>query len=550
MGYSNDQFYNLPNSEQNIRRGSPLAGTVKSNKKFDYPSNKIRTVSRNPSGDLLITTRELKKGYIRNFKTTYQSGIETAVTPLVRCDFQFNPTSLQQAVSMRTDVLNIFQQSPVEITQPLASQTQFAFQLLFDRSYTYNNESDEAVSEQSLGNYDLPNIGVLHDIRLLYSIIGQGINEDMVAAALNSARNTIIAEQMSENALNEEAGGTTTEVSVPVDFDDKAGTYFNANVGNSGFLIPLPVRVVFSSLYMVDGYVTSSSIVFSKFSSTYVPLQCMVNLEMQALYIGFAKERTFLTTNLDEATKEIEQRVEDAKNAVEAASSILPNYRPKLKYRIRSKGSKPKYTDKYLAYLVDAETGEEEGSEKIEKRYVNLSIESDTENDPIDTLLINNSTATAVSIIFSVNFYKCNNSITQNALVELFKTDADVTTEEIEAVGTGVQLVSQSSVTHVITSSSEWRALLRINTSPSNNDYDFSYSSHTAAESPGNIEYMFDDENGRFGFFVNKPEASLVVSLGAGAATYTYRFNPFIGEGNAGSTLGEATVSSQLIVGP
>lgn len=73
------------------------------------------------------------------------------------------------------------------------------------------------------------------------------------------------------------------------------------NESNRAFLIPNPVRVVFSSLYMVDGYVTAVNLLFTKFSRNMVPVTATLSIQMEARYIGFAREKTFLTQILEQA---------------------------------------------------------------------------------------------------------------------------------------------------------------------------------------------------------------------------------------------------------
>ena len=69
----------------------------------------------------------------------------------------------------------------------------------------------------------------------------------------------------------------------------------NAALGNSAFLSPMPIRIVFSSLFMVEGFVTSSAVAFQKFSKTMVPTVCTVTLNVQAMYFGFARKKSFLS---------------------------------------------------------------------------------------------------------------------------------------------------------------------------------------------------------------------------------------------------------------
>lgn len=100
------------------------------------------------------------------------------------------------------------------------------------------------------------------------------------------------------------SGKTTSDSQdqVPISFDSrKATSAANANFGNSAFLVSLPVRIVFSSLFMVEGYITATTVTFNKFNPNMVPTQCVVGVTMQALYIGFAREKTYLTTTLASA---------------------------------------------------------------------------------------------------------------------------------------------------------------------------------------------------------------------------------------------------------
>jgi hypothetical protein len=99
--------------------------------------------------------------------------------------------------------------------------------------------------------------------------------------------------------------------------DGSASFSFNAdeftktvkkNYGNAAFLSPLPIRIVFSSLFMVEGFVTTSSVQFIKFTSNYVPTICKVTLNIRALYIGFAKEKAYLTDALDTAVEDAQEK--------------------------------------------------------------------------------------------------------------------------------------------------------------------------------------------------------------------------------------------------
>jgi hypothetical protein len=97
------------------------------------------------------------------------------------------------------------------------------------------------------------------------------------------------------------ADGTSDSQDAPEEFNvtDARNAIYN-NFGNSAFLVSMPIRIVFSSLFMVEGYVTATMVTFNKFNANMVPTQCTVGIQMQALYIGFARKDTFLTLTLAE----------------------------------------------------------------------------------------------------------------------------------------------------------------------------------------------------------------------------------------------------------
>jgi hypothetical protein len=97
------------------------------------------------------------------------------------------------------------------------------------------------------------------------------------------------------------ADGTSDSQDTPEEFNvaDARKAIYN-NFGNSAFLVSMPIRIVFSSLFMGEGYVTSTMVTFNKFNANMVPTQCTVGIQMQALYIGFARKDTFLTLTLKE----------------------------------------------------------------------------------------------------------------------------------------------------------------------------------------------------------------------------------------------------------
>jgi fermentation-respiration switch protein FrsA (DUF1100 family) len=124
------------------------------------------------------------------------------------------------------------------------------------------------------------------------------------------------------------ADGTSDAQDIPEEFDvaDAQKALYN-NFGNSAFLVSLPVRIVFSSLFMVEGYITSTTVTFNKFNANMVPTQCSVGIQMQALYIGFARKDTFLTLTLKEGLDAAQAALEasggqDSDPEIAAAESI------------------------------------------------------------------------------------------------------------------------------------------------------------------------------------------------------------------------------------
>jgi hypothetical protein len=172
-----------------------------------------------------------------------------------------------------------------------------------------NGGGNSSVSEDPWARLGPDQVGVLHDLSSLYSIIGVGVSEYMENRALNAAQEYI------GTAIDTLVDRKTTEITsddtVGLDADQERADYRQAatdflglNRGNTAFLLPLPVRVVFSSLYIVEGLVQDFNVLFTKFSTNMVPMQCSVTVTFEAKYIGFAKKDTFFTDVLDKARAE------------------------------------------------------------------------------------------------------------------------------------------------------------------------------------------------------------------------------------------------------
>lgn len=305
-GYHNDQFFNLgaaaePGSAQKVDGQSTFVPLRADNAIFSYPDNQIRTEDHTGRRN-----QTLKKGYIRSMLTSNNG----AKVSLRKCQFQFNPTTLQQSVSSNTSMLNFLQQDPAQYAQPMPGNVNFSFTLFFDRSLEVNNAKSTVVSNPNV-NADLwrdnspGQVGVLHDLSAFFGVVGQGLNKSQIEYMQGVLQDTVTAEANSSTAEDSVTQGEKALSNIK--------GFLDINLGNSAFLLPVPVRVVFSSLYIVEGLVTNTTVAFTKFSSTLVPMQCSVTVTMEAKYIGFAKAKTFFTETLAQREQmELEAKQEAA----------------------------------------------------------------------------------------------------------------------------------------------------------------------------------------------------------------------------------------------
>ena len=244
-----------------------------------------------------------------------------------RVNFQFNPEYLERAVKQEMGTMNPLLQNPANLTQSVPGTAKFGFSLMFNRElevqrgalkgkqlkFDYENPDFETLYKSA----DPETIGVLADLLIFDSIIGQGISPDTVEA-INAFTNNIVnaanavktsvqkldknGEPMYEKDPNDPTGTSY----IPVMVDQAGDTPFvslmdNLNFGNSAFLNPLPVRIVFSDYFMVEGLITASTVGFQKFSKDLIPTVCTVNVAVDALYLGFAQRKAYLTNQLSVA---------------------------------------------------------------------------------------------------------------------------------------------------------------------------------------------------------------------------------------------------------
>jgi hypothetical protein len=319
--YATNQFYNFGNYEPGI--GKPTSRTAQDNPKFIWPNNVNKNAVVGPSG-----TTAIQRGYMKMITSAYGDTLSaTDILHNRRLHFQFNPDTLTRMVSARNDIQMWQNQDPFQFTQPIPGDANFSFDLLFNReaelaSASYRNQNGNIVKNDKAANlsrkviesngaghpsgrkvttkfednpYDpswVTDIGVLADLMVFDQIIGQGMNSGLINAIVTRAQEVTTAYNIANPG-----GGTEDEEDKEIPFDKtKTETFLGTNIGNSAFLIAQPIRVVFSSSFMVEGFVTSTAVVFNKFNASMVPTQCQISVQMQAMYIGFANKDTYLTT--------------------------------------------------------------------------------------------------------------------------------------------------------------------------------------------------------------------------------------------------------------
>lgn len=317
MGYAEDQFFQIPGSDALVDQ---VLGTT--NPPFLFPGGTRKVLST--SGKMVDKT--VQRGFIRMLADSFNNDLLTDTSAVAtmgakRLFFQFNPATLSNSVQMRSDVYSPMLQDPSQFTLPIPGNSTFYFSLQFDRqkeinrrgqisqtpgsvpvvdqeagpggtSLTPNNDTTTQNFGDLLAGADPRDVGVLADIRMLGEIVGMGITQDMV--------NFVLAQGEVYNSYQ------SSEETEPTEFDSSsAGTFLGSNFGNQAFLFPNPIRIVFSSLYQVDGFITSIAITHAKFNEAMVPVTCGVDIGVDVRYLGFAKAETFLTQSLESAAPQV-----------------------------------------------------------------------------------------------------------------------------------------------------------------------------------------------------------------------------------------------------
>ena len=324
--YRSDQFY----GGFKEKRGST------DNPPFLYPGGTAPTFTGPDS------RKKVDRGYIKSLvgsNSSIWTNLQLDKTNVPNSDafnskmwFQFNPSQLLQSVQMSEASMVPILMDAGQLTQPIPGNQTISFDILLDRQMEMQGKTNIQKSNQAERNpeaysstpnnvdssSDPADIGVLADLKVLYGIIGQGLSNDQIQlynaiAARSKASSTDTSTAASVSAAN------------PPVIPNSSG---NINAGNFAFLVPLPVRVLFSSLFMVDGFITSSSILYTKFNANMVPMQCTVTLSMQAVYFGFARQDTLLTQKLSTSTVQTSSSTSTTNagaNGPDAATSSLLN---------------------------------------------------------------------------------------------------------------------------------------------------------------------------------------------------------------------------------
>jgi hypothetical protein len=331
--YSTNQFYGFNGTD-----GSPdpmgIARANIDNPPFLYPKKQYM--------DSAGRTHTVQRGYMRSLLTDPAIDL-SGEADARRVFFQFNPVALQRSVQQMPGAMNPLLQDPAQLTQPVPGTATFAFELFFNREHEVNAGYNEGSTDWLM----LPNgkqalvseVGVLADLMMLDSITGQGISEDLIKTLISYSKSQYISAnkditdkiKAAKKRGDKDAAKTYQPLTAPT--DAQMQKIFKANLGNTAFLNPQPFRVMFSALFMVEGIANSIDVVFQKFSRTMVPTQCKVTINMQAMYLGFAKRNTLLYDALSQKAAAV---VAEATPGDKATVAALNNGVLGFKYQMRT----------------------------------------------------------------------------------------------------------------------------------------------------------------------------------------------------------------------
>ena len=242
-----------------------------------------------------------------------------------KLNFQFNPDSLNRSVTARTDTQLWINQSPTQLMQPGIGDMNWGWTMLFNREAEVTNNYIDRLKRTAVdlegrntSNLDVyaeggmtgtsaaaAQLGVLADIAILDRITGQSISKQQIEYA-TARQQRLIDLRIIEPPEGPGEGNTIAEIADSLGLLDESNpdNIISANSQNAAFLVPNPIRAVFSQHFMVDGYVNTVTVSYQKFSPEMVPTVALVDISMHAIYQGFARRRTTFTTFLELAQHE------------------------------------------------------------------------------------------------------------------------------------------------------------------------------------------------------------------------------------------------------
>lgn len=341
-----DDFFN-PNTKylDYIEGGRRPNNVPRENKPFAYPSNRRHNISDLNRKGLQPLNQRIVRGFMRSI--VYGGDVGAVLDPTsttrsnFRLNFQFNPEYIERKVSQSPGAVNPLLQDPAALTQGVPGTASFNFTMLFNREREVAAyEGTEGLVGLTVDNFaddidqyysDPGRVGVMHDLAIFDKIIGQGISKELIDTL------TAYTQRQSQEAIDlqkrQQENGTITEEDTirliqpsEVDKTLRGDQVLYQNIGNSAFINPMPVRIVFSDLFMVEGLVVASAVAFQKFSENMVPTVCQVNCEVYALYFGFAQKKSFLTKNLTTWAQEEGSNIQQAVVESQAsAKNIIKN---------------------------------------------------------------------------------------------------------------------------------------------------------------------------------------------------------------------------------
>lgn len=283
----------------------------RNNPPFMYPGPGVRIAAHKE-------INQIKRGYIRRLTEFYDRLKANDTQPdnpstlqNLRCNFQFNPANITRSVEQNSNMQNFFNQEPSQLTQPIPGNAGFAFELLFNREAELHSgkyigpdgkeqrgsrsnrlsQNPEYFINETYNPAWVTEIGVLADIMILDDIVGQGLAKDIVQNIVQGSLSFAEVNNDAENKDEEDKQDTEAASA----WDPNRLREFTTNLGNKAFLAPTPVRILFSPWFMVEGFVMSYSVTFNKFTPEMIPSQAIVAIQLQALYVGFAQQKTLLT---------------------------------------------------------------------------------------------------------------------------------------------------------------------------------------------------------------------------------------------------------------